>query len=97
MTPHPNALSSLVPRDSPPGHTHHDMVQTVARRLEGRLSQTDLRRLRMARSSLRAVVFLRNCRERNPNLFPGAALCVANLSPQTRRTLNTKVPRSTPV
>ena len=59
-------------------------------------SQADLRRLRTTRSSLRALVFRWNRRERNPNLFPEAALCVANLPPAARQLPTTEVARPLP-
>ena len=38
--------------------------------------EPDMRRLRTARASSKALVFFRNRRERNPHLFPLAAVCM---------------------
>ena len=59
-------------------------------------AQADLRRLRTTRLSLRALVFPRNRRERNPNLFPTAVLCVANLPLAALQSPCTAVARPVP-
>ena len=73
-----------------PQSARMDASRQTVEKMEGWLSQADFRRLRRSRSSLRALVFLRDRRERNPNLFPAAALVVANLSPHMRGSPHTE-------